>query len=186
MRKLEDILAEQNRPDDRDLRSRTDAKNEEKRREQALSRLAEQLVELSPGALEKLELPEEVRERVLEAHRITSATARKRQLRLVRRLLRAQDADDVLRRVEALSRPTKRERPQDPGERAAAQWVARLLEEGDAALAELAASYPALERQRLRHLARRARSAADGRGKDAAEKALLAAVREALASCRSD
>lgn len=186
MRKLEDLLAEQNRPDDRDLRSRTDAKNEEKRRELALSRLAEQLCELSPGALGKLELPEELRERVLEAHRITSASARKRQLRLVRRLLREQDADEVMRRVEALSRPTHRERREDPEHRAAARWVARLLEEGDAALGELASACPALERQRLRHLVRRVRSAGDGRGKDAAEKALLAVVQDALAACRPD
>jgi hypothetical protein len=43
MRKLKDILEEQNRPDDRDLRSRGDMRREQRQAEERLADLAERL-----------------------------------------------------------------------------------------------------------------------------------------------
>jgi len=93
VRSLTDVLAAQRKcdEDDRDLRSRSDARRERKRREAAFAELGEALVNLSPRRLEQFALPEGLRDAVLEARAITSPAARMRALRLVRRELRACD-----------------------------------------------------------------------------------------------
>jgi ribosomal 50S subunit-associated protein YjgA (DUF615 family) len=93
VRSLTDILAAQRKceEDDRDLRSRSDARRERKQREAAWAELGEALVKLSPRRLEQLALPEGLHEAVLEARAIKSPVARTRALRLVRRELRSCD-----------------------------------------------------------------------------------------------
>jgi ribosomal 50S subunit-associated protein YjgA (DUF615 family) len=93
VRSLADILAAQRKceEDDRDLRSRSDARRERKRREAAWVELGEALVNLSPRRLAQLALPEELHDAVLEARAVRSPSARMRALRLVRRELRACD-----------------------------------------------------------------------------------------------
>ncbi len=96
VRSLTDILAEQRKrdEDDRDLRSRSDARRERKEREAAWVALAEALVSLSERRLEELALPEGLQDAVLEARAIRSPAARMRALRLVRRELR--DCDEAV------------------------------------------------------------------------------------------
>jgi ribosome-associated protein len=96
VRNLTDVLAAQRKrdEDDRDLRSRSDARRERKQREAAWVDLGEALVNLSVRQLEQLALPEGLRDAVLEARRITSPAARMRALRLVRRELR--DGDEAV------------------------------------------------------------------------------------------
>lgn len=112
MRKLANILAQRakDEADDRDLRSRTDAKKERKDREESLAVLAEQLTALSSKELGRLELPEALADAIRDARAIHSPVARARQLRIVRRELR--ECDGQL--VRDLSRATgsKRERAQ--------------------------------------------------------------------------
>jgi ribosomal 50S subunit-associated protein YjgA (DUF615 family) len=93
VRSLTDILAAQRKceEDDRDLRSRSDARRERKRREAGWAELGEALVNLSLRRLEQCALPEGLRDAVLEARAIRSPAARMRALRLVRRELRACD-----------------------------------------------------------------------------------------------
>jgi ribosomal 50S subunit-associated protein YjgA (DUF615 family) len=104
VRKLTDILAEQAKAeaDDRDLRSRSDARRERKQSEAELVVLGRQLVEASDRQLDKLDLPEGLREVLAETRAIRSPSARKRALRLVRRELRDADASAIRAKLSAV------------------------------------------------------------------------------------
>jgi len=120
--------------------------------------LAKQLVELPPSRVAQLELPDDVREEIGSVRRITSHIARKRQLAHLAKLMRAQDHGALAPARAALANDRQ------AGARAAATTHRlealreRLLAEGDAALSELIAAHPDLDRQRLRALMRQARS----------------------------
>jgi ribosomal 50S subunit-associated protein YjgA (DUF615 family) len=104
VRKLSDILAERARAeaDDRDLRSRSDARRARKQIESDLVDLARTLCALSSRQIERVDLPEPVLEALTAARAIHSAAARNRALRLVRRELRAADVEAIRARLEEL------------------------------------------------------------------------------------
>jgi len=130
------------------------------RKREALDVLAfaKQLVDLPPARVAKLELPDDVREEIANVRRITSHIARKRQLGHLAKLMRAQDEEAFATARAALAN----DREAGAREAAAAHRLEalreRLLAEGDAALSELIATHPDLDRQRLRALIRQARS----------------------------
>ena len=101
VRKLSDILAERAKAetDDRDLRSRSDARLERKRSEAALAELARVMLEINERQLAKLELPEALHDAVVEARAMRSPRARDRALRVVRKELRAGDAAAIEARL---------------------------------------------------------------------------------------
>ena len=129
------------------------------RRREALDvlALAKQLVELPPSRIAKLELPDEVSAEIANVRKITSHIARKRQLSYLAKLMRRQD--------EAAFAPARaslaNDREAGAREAAATHHLEalreRLLGEGDAALSELVAAHPDLDRQHLRALIRQAR-----------------------------
>lgn len=160
MRKLRDIVAEREKAaqDDRDLRSRTDARTERKREADTLIDLAVALTSLTPKQLRGLDLGDQVLSTVLDAQLIDSAPARNRQHKLIRRALNDVDAEAIARRVEALRSPT-RANPAPVSKttlrRRANEAKARaLVEGGDPAIDALAAAHPELDRSRLRQLVR--------------------------------
>ncbi|MGH8212625.1 MAG: ribosome biogenesis factor YjgA [Rhodanobacteraceae bacterium] len=130
------------------------------RRREALELLAfaKQLVELPPSRVAQLELPDAVREEIANVRRITSHIARKRQLAHLAKLMRAQDDEAFAAARAALAND------REAGARKAAvthhleALREHLLAEGDAALSELIAAHPDLDRQHLRALIRQARS----------------------------
>lgn len=71
------------------------SKSELKRQMHALQALGEQLVELKRDQLARMELPEELRDAVEFAHRITSRGARRRHMQYLGKLMRQVDADAV-------------------------------------------------------------------------------------------
>ena len=129
------------------------------RRREALDvlALAKQLVELPPSRIAKLDLPDEVSAEIANVRKITSHIARKRQLSYLAKLMRRQD--------EAAFAPARaslaNDREAGAREAAATHHLEalreRLLGEGDAALSELVAAHPDLDRQHLRALIRQAR-----------------------------
>jgi ribosome-associated protein len=161
--------------DDEDLTSRTDARTERRRSEEAWAEFAKTLVTMSERHLLRMELGEELLRVVQDTRRITSAGAKNRGLRLVRTQLRGLDLQKLRERLEDLSHPSTRRRttPVD-------DWRARLLQGSEPELAAFLAEHPRVDRQRLRTLLRNAKKAAA----DVEKKALLAlnqALREALA-----
>jgi ribosome-associated protein len=180
MRSLADRRYEQQRAnaDDRDLRSRTDAKHERVAEETALMAIAKRLIELKDKRLERLALPEDVLEAVVFARSIQSAPALTRQLRLIRQHLRrlgrhgieARLNEDPPPRAAAVAPPAAAEAS------AASAWLERLLSEGDAALVELIQQYPDADRQALRQHMR-----ACAKGSRAAEARLKSLLDDLIA-----
>ena len=71
------------------------SKSQRKREALALQELGETLVTLKPAQLDKIPLPEELREAVLAARQINQHGARKRQLQYIGRLMREIDPEPI-------------------------------------------------------------------------------------------
>jgi ribosome-associated protein len=169
--------------DDRDLRSRTDAREVRVTEEIALKQLALALVELKSKQLERLELPEDVHEAVRFAQSITSAVAYNRQIRLIRQRLRRVGRAPIESRLEALREGRLRSddapaaAPAGPLDTALRAWLERIESEGDSALEALFTEHPSADRQALRQRARalaKARQSATGES----DRRVLRAERE--------
>lgn len=176
MRSLKSYRAEEQTAenDDRELRSRSDERRDRRNTEDALEDLARKLVDLRDKQLKKLELPETVAFAVYEGKAIKSHTARKRQLRTIRRELRVIDWQGLQLQVERIEFPARFGHM--PDETRAGQWLQRLTLKGDPAVTELLRETQTLDRQRLRQLLRVI--ARDGTPK--AKKNLLEYLRQEL------
>jgi ribosome-associated protein len=71
------------------------SKSQRKREALALQDLGETLVTLKPAQLDKIPLPEELREAVLAARQMNQRGARKRQLQYIGRLMREIDPEPI-------------------------------------------------------------------------------------------
>jgi ribosome-associated protein len=116
-----------------------------------------------------LPLPPELAEAVVACQGFTKG-ARARQLRLIGKLIRRTDHEELRTAVTHVMRG-KGARSQR--EKTYERWRERLLAGGDAALAELVETYRDADAQRLRQLVRTAtRDASGGKGKHAARELL--------------
>ena len=150
-----------------------------RREASAVSDVALRLTRLSPARLAQLPLDEQLREAVDLADRLTKS-AHARHLRLIAKLLR--DLPDEIRaEIEHLTSPHYRPGA-TPEERMAERWRTRLLAEGDAALNELVAEVPGVDRQHLRQLLRQARAEPPTDRSKRAARELLRAIRASLLS----
>ncbi len=114
-------------------------------------------MELEPrqfnALLAGVELPERLREAIVEARAITAHGGRKRQLQYVGRLMRDVDPAPIVQRLEALAQGRQHDAAR---QHALERWRDRLLDD-PAALDALAAEHPQLDRPRLRSLIAKAR-----------------------------
>lgn len=132
-----------------------------KREAEAMRVLGDALVALSPERLKEIPLPEEIRDAIRLAQRISAHGGRRRQLQLIARLLRETDAAPI---QAALDRLNNRSALAIAEHHQTERWRERLLSEGDAALTEFLAAHPGADPQRLRQLVRGAQQeAAAGR-----------------------
>ncbi len=120
---------------------------------QALQALGEQLVELNRDQFARLDLPEELREAVNFAHRVTAHEARRRHMQYLGKLMRQVDADAIR---SALERVSGESRAAVSLMHRAETWRARLLDD-DNALTAFIAEYPDADAQWLRSAIRAAR-----------------------------
>ncbi len=150
------------------------SKSRRKREMTALQDMGAELVKLPRARLEKLDLPENLLGSLLEAQRLTSHGAIRRQMQYIGKLMRDVEVAPIAEQLAALR-----------GESAAAKaefhalenWRARLLGE-DQALTEWLARYPASDAQQLRQLIRNARKE-DAEGKPPrSSRALFRLLRE--------
>ena len=135
------------------------SKTQRKKAVHELQALGEELVELSEERLASLNLPERLREAVMEARRITAHEARRRQLQYIGKIMRTVDPEPLRAALDGWRGQAAR---LTAGHKRAEAWRERLLAD-DAALDELAAEYPAADVAHLSSLvssALRERSAA--------------------------
>ncbi|HSN17297.1 MAG TPA: ribosome biogenesis factor YjgA [Gammaproteobacteria bacterium] len=135
-------------------------KSQLKREMQELQDLGEELVKLPPDKLAELALPEKLADAIALARRISSHGAQKRQRQyiggLLSRLEDVQAIRDYLERIRGADRVSKARFQENE------RWRERLINEGDAALAEFLERHPEADRQHLRRLIRDAAAEAAG------------------------
>jgi len=123
----------------------------------ALQDIGVALVELEArrfnAFVREVELPETLRDALVEARGIRAHGGRKRQLQYIGRLMREVDAQPI---AQWLDRVTHGQREDSARQHALERWRDRLLDEPDA-LDRLMAEHPTLDRPRLRALIARAR-----------------------------
>jgi ribosome-associated protein len=129
------------------------SKTQRKKEMHALQALGEQLVRLRRDQLQRIELPDALREAIEFAHRVTSHEARRRHMQYVGKLMRQADAI-ALR--QALAQVTGESRASVALMHNAERWREKLLAD-DAALTEFIADHPDADVQWLRAAIRAAR-----------------------------
>jgi ribosome-associated protein len=143
------------------------SKSQRKREMAALQDLGVALVRLSAEQLARIDLPENLRDAIAAARRITVHEGRRRQLQYVGRLMRGVDPEPIAR---ALAAATGDSRATVELMHRCERWRDRLIDD-DAALTELLRDHPGIDTQPLRATIRAARRerAAGGAPKHARE-----------------
>ncbi|MDP2026215.1 ribosome biogenesis factor YjgA [Sulfuriferula sp.] len=152
------------------------SKSEIKRQMIALQKLGEELVALPDSKLDKLELPEILRDAINAAKRITAHGGLRRQLQYIGRLMRITDAAPIAEQLSAWR-----------GDNAEVNAVfhrmehlrTRLLED-DNALTEFISAHPQADAQQLRNLIRNARREAAASQPPKSSRALFKLIRDVL------
>jgi ribosome-associated protein len=129
------------------------SKTRRKKDMHALQSLGESLVELSALQLAQVEMPEELRDAVVEARRITGHEARRRQLQFIGRLMRDVDPAPIRARLDEWRGQSREATAQL---HAVERWRDRLIADDDA-LTEFARAHPAADLQALRAAIRETR-----------------------------
>ena len=117
-----------------------------------LQDIGEQLVALNKDQLKEIDLPESLRDAILEAKRITKFGAIKRQMQYIGRLMRDVDPAPIIAKLEVWSGKSSQHIAYM---HRVERWRERLLE-SDNALTEFLAEHPEADAQRLRTLIRNA------------------------------
>jgi ribosome-associated protein len=154
------------------------SKTQRKKQVTALQELGGELVKLSDEQLAAIDLPENLRDAVLEAQRIGSFEARRRQMQYIGKLMRKVDAAPIRAALDALQAGPRREAALH---KRADSWRERLLA-GEAALAELAHEYPQADTQQLQTLTSAALRERDSGQPPRAFRALYQALRALIES----
>ena len=153
------------------------SKSQLKREADALHRLGERLVSLSVHELAKIPLNADLREAIEQTRSIRSHPARRRQLRLVGKYLRAADTQAIRDAMERLDREHNAavRRLQE-----VECWRDRLAAGDDQTLSELLTLYPGADRQRLRQLMRAAQKELGAGRPPAASRKLFRYLRQLI------
>lgn len=150
-------------------------RTERTRRATEVNKLGQALTALRPDQLDRLALPERLREEIDVCQRLKPRN-RGRQNRLIGQILRAEDHDAIRVELAALG-ASHRQGVQH--EKVNEAWLDRMIEEGDAAIETLLEQHPEADRQQLRRLARTARRMEDAKKSQRARRELLRAIRAA-------
>jgi ribosome-associated protein len=165
--------------DPQDYADEPPSKSELKRQSRDLQDLGQALVDLPAAEFDALPVPEDLREAIVAARRITSHGARVRQRLYIGKLLRNIDPEPIR---EALANRAEVDRQRVRREHAIEAWRDRLLADEPAAWTELAARIGADNLPQLRSLVRQARAERDAARAPSAARQLFRRLRELLSA----
>ena len=148
-----------------------------KREAEALQALGLELVKLNASQLAEIPMPERLHDAVMEARRIKSHGALRRQMQFVGRVMREIEAEPI---QQALERLRNRDRAAASRFHQLERWRDRLIDEGDKALAEWFDEHPESDRQHMRQLVRNAAKEKKTGKPAGAGRALFRYVREVV------
>ena len=129
------------------------SRTKKKQHVEELQKLGAALVNLPPMQLASLALPDVLLKAVLEAQRISSHEARRRQIQYIGKVMRKVDPEPVRAALAAVDGRSAAARAQ---QRRLESWRERLIGD-DEALTEYAGAHPGADLQTLRTLIRNAR-----------------------------
>ena len=152
------------------------SKSQLKREAEALQDLGRELVKLSKDQLAKLDIPDVLRGEILEARRITSHGAIRRQMQLIGKIMRDVDPEPI---AEQLAEIKGESTAAKAAFHALEQWRDRLIKDDDAITAWLA-QHPNTDSQQLRQLIRNARKEASEGKPPKSSRALFRMLRDYL------
>ncbi len=153
-------------------------KGELKRQARAVQDLADRLIDAPADAISGLGLPEKLADAVALARRITSRGALVRQRQFVAKLMRSIDPQPIRLALDSAADVARQDAARF---RRAERWRDRIVEGGDAAIAEFAAQFPTADRQELARLASAALAERKSGKSAGAGRKLFRRVQEALA-----
>lgn len=126
------------------------SKSQRKRDMHALQEMGAELVELSAERLGRIEMPDDLREALREAQRLTRHEARRRQMQYIGRLMRDVDPAPIREALDAVKGASAIETAR---QHRLEKLRERLLED-EAVLTEIAAAHPGADITRLKQLRR--------------------------------
>jgi ribosome-associated protein len=159
-------------PDD----ERPPSKSQVKREMHALRDLGAALIELNPARLAEIDMPDTLRNAVLEAQRITAHGGKKRQMQYIGKLMRDVDPAPIQAKLDVWSGQSRLATAQM---HLVERWRDRLLAD-DAALTELLAAHPQADSQQLRNLIRNTKREREANKPPRAYRELFAALKIVL------
>jgi ribosome-associated protein len=165
--------------DPQDYADEPPSKSELKRQSRDLQDLGQMLVDLPAAEFDALPVPEDLRDAIVVARRITSHGARVRQRLYIGKLLRNIDPEPIR---EALANRAEVDRQRIRREHEIEAWRDRLLADEPAAWTELAALVGADNLPQLRSLVRQARAERDAARAPSAARQLFRRLRESLSA----
>lgn len=130
------------------------SKSQKKREAEALRKLGVELIELSESKLSELPLSENLHKAILEAKKIKSHGARRRQAQLIGKLMRAADHEAIQAAWQGMQAEHS---AQSAYFHELEHWRDRLIEEEQAALTEFVAIYKPESVQQLRQFVKKAK-----------------------------
>jgi ribosome-associated protein len=155
------------------------SKSELKRQSRDLQDLGQALVDLPAAEFDALPVPEDLRDAIVAARRITSHGARVRQRLYIGKLLRNIDPEPIR---EALANRAEVDRQRVRREHVIEAWRDRLLADEPAAWTELVALVGADNLPQLRSLVRQARAERDAARAPSAARQLFRRLRDLLSA----
>lgn len=150
------------------------SKTKKKREVEELQKLGATLIELPAVQLDALGLPAELLAAVLEAQRITSHEARRRQVQFIGKVMRRIDPEPVRAAMAAITNQSATARAR---QKRLEQWRDRLIAD-DAALTEFAGTHTRADLQAMRTIIRNARKEIAARKPPRAQRELFRLIRD--------
>jgi ribosome-associated protein len=155
------------------------SRTKRKQNDQALQDLGEELVAMGEGKLAELDLPERLRDAVMEARGISKFGALRRQMQYIGRLMREEgDAETIRAQLDAWKGVSVE---QTARLHLIERWRVRLLND-EKALEALIIEYPRADIQQLRTLMRNAKREAEASKPPKSFRELFHVLRETLNS----
>jgi ribosome-associated protein len=129
------------------------SKTRRKKQMKDLQDLGAALVELSKEQLARVDMPENLRDAIMDCRGITKHEGRRRQMQYIGKIMRNIDAGPIAAQLAAIEAPSKR---QTAVFHVAEQWRTEVMEQPDA-VERFVKEFPGADPARLRELAEKAR-----------------------------
>lgn len=152
------------------------SRSHKKREVEALQELGEALIKLPDAQFARMELPEELREAVALARRISANSALRRQRQFVGKLMRSVDPEPIRAQLDVFAGVSAAENARL---HEAEHWRSRLIADNDA-LTVFLERHPDVDVTHLRQLIRNARSEAERNKPPRAYREIFQVVKAAL------